>query len=177
MFGRSASRALLQSQPRLVAALTSRNFSSGCGLKERFAELYPARAEIIKQIKKDHGSMVLGTCTIEQAYGGMRSVKSMVTETSVLDAEEGIRFRGLTIPECQQQLPAAKGGQEPLPESLFWLLVTGEVPTDSQVAALTAEWHDRGDVPQWVEQLIASTCRHFFHISYLSNVCKYTCSR
>ena len=38
----------------------------------------------------------------------MRSVKSMVYETSLLDPVEGIRFRGLTIPECQAKLPKAK---------------------------------------------------------------------
>jgi len=68
-----------------------------------------------------------------QAYGGMRSMKGLVTETSVLDADEGIRFRGLSIPECQKVLPKAKGGEEPLPEGLFWLLLTGDVPTDAQV--------------------------------------------
>ena len=29
-------------------------------------------------------------------------MKCMLWETSNLDPEEGIRFRGLTIPECQQ---------------------------------------------------------------------------
>lgn len=40
---------------------------------------------------------------------------------------QGIRFRGLSIPECQKKLPAAIKGGEPLPEGLLWLLVTGEV--------------------------------------------------
>ena len=44
-----------------------------------------------------------------------------------------IRFRGYTIPECQELLPKAPGGEEPLPEGLFWLLLTGDVPTDAQV--------------------------------------------
>jgi len=79
----------------------------------------------------------------------------MITETSVLDPVEGIRFRGLTIPDCQEQLPAAAGGSEPLPEGLFWLMVTGQVPTKSQVAGLTEEWASRSDVPAWVEKLIA----------------------
>ena len=69
-------------------------------------------------------------------YGGMRGMKGLVTETSVLDPEEGIRFRGYTIPECQERLPKAPGGEEPLPEGLFWLLVTGEVPTEDVVAEL-----------------------------------------
>jgi citrate synthase len=63
----------------------------------------------------------------------MRSIKGLVTETSVLDSNEGIRFRGLSIPECQRVLAKAEGGAEPLPEGLFWLLVTGEVPTKEQV--------------------------------------------
>ena len=40
---------------------------------------------------------------------------------------QGIRFRGLSIPECQKKLPAAISGGEPIPEGLLWLLVTGEV--------------------------------------------------
>ena len=70
-------------------------------------------------------------------YGGMRSIRGLVTETSVLDADEGIRFRGFSIPECQKLLPKASGGMEPLPEGLFWLLVTGKIPTDAQVKAIS----------------------------------------
>ena len=47
---------------------------------------------------------------------------------------QGIRFRGFTIPECQEKLPKAKGGQEPLPEGLFWLLLTGDIPTEEQAS-------------------------------------------
>ena len=45
-------------------------------------------------------------------YGGMRGMKGLVTETSVLDPDEGIRFRGFTIPECQEKLPKAPGGKK-----------------------------------------------------------------
>lgn len=69
-----------------------------------------------------------------QMYGGMRGIKGLVCETSVLDPDEGIRFRGWSIPECQQKLPKAPGGEEPLPEGLFWLLVTGDIPNDAQVS-------------------------------------------
>lgn len=40
---------------------------------------------------------------------------------------QGIRFRGLSIPECQKVLPAAVKDGEPLPEGLLWLLLTGKV--------------------------------------------------
>ena len=84
----------------------------------------------------------------------MRGIKAMVWETSVLDAEEGIRFRGKTIPECQELLPGAKEGGEPLPEALFWLLVTGEVPTKEQTQAITDEWNNRAGLPPHVEQML-----------------------
>ena len=87
-------------------------------------------------------------------YGGMRGMKGLVTETSVLDADEGIRFRGYTIPECQELLPKAPGGEEPLPEGLFWLLVTGEVPTEEQVRNLSKEWADRAALPSHVVTML-----------------------
>lgn len=75
----------------------------------------------------------------------MRSVKSMVWETSLLDSEEGIRFRGLSIPEVQQKLPKAKNGTEPLPEALLWLLITGEVPTEAQTQSVSNDLARRAD--------------------------------
>ena len=60
----------------------------------------------------------------------------------------------MTIPECQDKLPKAAGGEEPLPEGLFWLLLTGEVPTKEQVAAVSKEWAARAAVPAYVEELI-----------------------
>jgi hypothetical protein len=66
--------------------------------------------------RRGYGSKVVGEVTLDQVYGGARGIKSLVWEGSVLDSEEGIRFRGKTIPECQELLPKAPGGQEPLPE-------------------------------------------------------------
>jgi len=73
----------------------------------------------------------------------MGGIKALVTETSLLDPEEGIRFRGYTIPECQTLLPKAKGGEEPLPEGLLWLLTTGQIPTDSEMWQLSHELAER----------------------------------
>jgi citrate synthase len=83
----------------------------------------------------------------------------MVWETSNLDPEEGIRFRGLTIPECQAVLPtfSGKAGDgEPLLESIFWLLLTSEVPTKEQADSLTVELHSRSELPAHVRPLMDS---------------------
>lgn len=123
-------------------------------LKGRLTELIPEKQAEIKQIKEKVGDEVIGTCTVSQAYGGMRSVKSLITETSLLDPEEGIRFRGYSIPEIQQKLPKAENGQEPLPEGLFWLLVTGEIPTKQQVTDLSNDLAQRQKVPEWITKLL-----------------------
>lgn len=101
----------------------------------------------------------IGEVTIDQCIGGARGVKCMLWETSNLDANEGIRFRGLTIPECQKVLPTysgVAGDGEPLLESLLWLLLTGDVPTKEQVDTLTAELHARSQLPSHVVPLLNS---------------------
>lgn len=73
-------------------------------------------ADTAVHTSREHGSKVVDKVTLDQVYGGARGIKSLVWEGSVLDSEEGIRFRGKTIPECQELLPKAPGGKEPLPE-------------------------------------------------------------
>merc|ERR1711953_191655 len=134
---RQAFSRVLQGQQKLVPAVTSSSFSTSnavnaADLRTTVAEKIPAAQEEVKAFRKSHGGAKIGEITVDSLYGGMR-MKGLVTETSVLDPEEGIRFRGYTIPECQELLPKAPGGEEPLPEGLFWLLLTGEVPTEEQV--------------------------------------------
>merc|ERR1711972_45167 len=110
--------------------------------------------EEVKAFRKQHGDTKIGEITVDQIYGGMRGMKGLVTETSVLDADEGIRFRGYTIPECQELLPKAPGGKEPLPEGLFWLLVTGDIPTEEQVRGLSQDWASRAELPSHVVTML-----------------------
>lgn len=143
------------SRPALRVPRTTRFLSSKqASLKETFAAKVPEHIEKVKALRKGYGSKVVGEVTLDQVYGGARGIKSLVWEGSVLDPEEGIRFRGKTIPECQELLPKAPGGEEPLPEGLFWLLLTGEVPSEQQVRDLSADWAARSDVPAFVSELI-----------------------
>ena len=109
-------------------------------LKERFVAKMGPMQERYQKILKEHGEMKISDVTIAQAYGGARSVKCMVWETSALDPNEGIRFRGFTIPELQQKLPKAPGGEEPIPEGIFHLLLTGDMPTYADTVEITEEW-------------------------------------
>ena len=85
-------------------------------VKERFKAKADAANIEIKDLLKEHGNRKAGEVTLSQIYQGMRGITGLVTETSLLDAQEGIRFRGYSIPELQAKLPTAKPGGEPMPE-------------------------------------------------------------
>ncbi|KAK3036593.1 hypothetical protein RJ639_031210 [Escallonia herrerae] len=133
----------------LISKLRSR-----VDLHSQLKELIPQEQERLKKLKSEHGKVQLGNITVDMVLGGMRGMTGLLWETSLLDPDEGIRFRGLSIPECQQKLPAAKPGGEPLPEGLLWLLLTGKVPSEKQVDALSKELRSRATVPDHVYKAI-----------------------
>uniref|UniRef100_A0A6U0X887 Citrate synthase n=1 Tax=Polytomella parva TaxID=51329 RepID=A0A6U0X887_9CHLO len=144
------------SQTGLMGALSAaaRQFSSSTDLKKTVAELIPAEQDRLKSLKKSIGSKSLGNVTVDMAIGGMRGIPGLLWETSLLDPEEGIRFRGHSIPELQAKLPSAVPGGEPIPEGLLWLLMTNQVPTAEQAKAVTEELRSRSKIPEHVFQVI-----------------------
>jgi citrate synthase len=125
-------------------------------LKERFKVKADLVSTEIRDIIKEHGNKKIGEVTLSQIYQGMRGITGLVTETSLLDANEGIRFRGYSIPELQAKLPKAKGGSEPLPEGLFYLMLIGELPDQEDVARVTSILQRRSHVPNYVFDTIES---------------------
>ena len=123
-------------------------------LKNRLAEKIPVFRSQIEEVVKEHGTKPLAECTVAQAYGGMRSLKCMVTETSAVDPQEGIRYRGYSIPELQKKLPKAPGGAEPLPEGVFWLLLTGDLPTEQDVEDVRKAWRSQEKLPTHVAKVL-----------------------
>lgn len=119
-------------------------------VKEKFRQKAEAASNEIKDLLKEHGNRKIGEVTLSQIYQGMRGITGLVTETSLLDAQEGIRFRGYSIPELQKKLPKAEGGNEPLPEGLFYLMLINELPTEDDVQHLTSVWQRRSHVPNHV---------------------------
>jgi citrate synthase len=125
-------------------------------IKDRFKAKADKLASEIKDLLKEHGTKKIGEVQLAQIYQGMRGMTGLVTETSLLDAQEGIRFRGYSIPELQEKLPKAPGGSEPLPEGLFYLMLVGELPTDENTHHLTSVWQRRSHVPNYVFDTIES---------------------
>eukprot|EP00386_Alphamonas_edax_P014112 GDKI01043436.1.p1 GENE.GDKI01043436.1~~GDKI01043436.1.p1 ORF type:complete len:493 (-),score=122.74 GDKI01043436.1:192-1634(-) len=148
-FSLGGSKFLQPANARFFSAVVSRPDVAPV-LLEKIEGLGKAKALQMKRLKAEHWTKTLGQVSVEQCIGGGRSIKSMVTETSELDPERGITFRGLSIPQLQEKLPKAPGGNEPLPEGLLWLLLTGEIPTYPEVQILQGELRKRQDVPKHV---------------------------
>ncbi|KAG6854638.1 hypothetical protein C0991_004240 [Blastosporella zonata] len=125
-------------------------------LRETLQDVIPAKQEQLKRLKTDHGQTVVGDVKVENIIGGMRGLKAMLWDASVLDPNEGIRFHGLSIPDCQKVLPPAPGGKEIIAESMLWLLLTGSVPTVEQTRELSRELAEKGELPSFVENLLDS---------------------
>ena len=123
-------------------------------IKEHFeSKIAPAQKEV-KEFLASHGDEAVGEIKVRQLYTGMRGMPALICETSKLDPEEGIRFRGYSIPELQAKLPSYPDGDEPLPEGLFYLLLMNELPTDDDVRRVSNNWARRAIVPRHVFEAI-----------------------
>lgn len=119
-------------------------------LQEKIEGWRPRTTKLIKE----YGDVKLGEVTIGQAIGGMRGVKCLTTDISYLDPMEGIRFRGFTIPETLEKLPKVPGKETPYVEGFFYLLLTGEIPSEADVKEVATEFNKRKIVPDYVFDIL-----------------------
>jgi citrate synthase len=115
-------------------------------LRTKIEEWRPRTVKLLKE----HGDVKISDVTVAQAIGGIRGVKCLVTDISYLDPFEGIRFRGYTIPETLAKLPKPPGVEMPYVEGHVYLLLTGDIPTASDVKEVVDEFKKRSTLPQYV---------------------------
>lgn len=123
-------------------------------IKNKFYEKASKCVSEYQRLKNEHGDKVISNVTIGQVMTGMKGVPSLITDTSKLDAQTGIRFRGYTIPELREKLPRLHPDGEPLPEGLFYLMLIGEIPDRDDVLNISKDWATRAYVPQHVFDVI-----------------------
>lgn len=119
-------------------------------LHDKISAQLPAWRDRMKSLAKEHADVVVDQVTVGQVVGGMRDIKSLVTDISYVDPAEGIRFRGMSIPEVLEKLPKPDGAEMPYVGGLFYLLLVGSVPTKRQAEAVEKEWAKRARVPAYV---------------------------
>jgi len=106
------------------------------------------------KLLKESSDVKIGEVTIGQAIGGARGVRCLVTDISYLDPMEGIRFRGMTIPEVFAALPKAEGNDFPSVESFWYFMLTGEIPTMEQAEEVIEDFKGRAKVPEYVFDML-----------------------
>ncbi len=123
-------------------------------LKQKlFKKIEEARPRTIRLLK-EYGNVKVGDVTVAQVIGGMRGVKCLTTDISYLDPSEGIRFRGYTIPETLAALPKVPGSEMPYVEGFVYLLLTGDIPTEAEVAEVAEQFNQRKIVPDYVFEIL-----------------------
>jgi len=113
-------------------------------LKEKLGDLIPKLREERTSLAKNHGELKISEVTVAQALGGMRGVKGLVCDTSVVEPDQGLIIRGKPIMKIKDRLP----------EEIFWLLITGDFPTPDELAGLQKELKANGDVPAYVWKVL-----------------------
>jgi citrate synthase len=131
-------------------------------LKEKLFQKIEEFRPRTERLLNEYGDVVIDKVTIAQAIGGMRGVKSLVTDISYLDPNEGIRYRGYTLEEVFQLLPKPKDSEMPFVEGLFYLLLTGDIPTEEEVLDVVDEFSKRRIVPRYIYEVIDAQpcCSH-----------------
>nr|WP_320048382.1 citrate (Si)-synthase [uncultured Desulfuromonas sp.] len=128
-------------------------------LKEVLKQKIDAHRPRTTRLVKEFGDVSLGEVSIAQAIGGARGIKCLVTDISYLDPMEGIRFRGMTIPETFAALPKVPGSDYPYVEGFWYLLLTGDVPTMEQTLEVVEDWKQRSAVPAYVVDVLRAMPR------------------
>jgi citrate synthase len=123
-------------------------------IHEKISEQLPAWRERVKKLIKEKGDVVIDKVTIDQVYGGMRGSMVLVSDISYVDPAEGIRFRGFSIPEVLALLPKPDHAEMPYVGGLYYLLLTGEIPTKEQACLVEKDWADKSEIPNYVYETL-----------------------
>lgn len=123
-------------------------------LKEKLAEKIEIWRPRIKDLNDNYHDVVIDKVTVGQVLGGMRGIKSLLTDISYLDPNEGIRYRGYTLKEVFEKLPKSDFGDFPCIESLFYLFLTGDIPTKEEAQDVGDEFRKRRILPKYVYEVI-----------------------
>jgi citrate synthase len=123
-------------------------------LKDKLAEKIEGWRPRTRKLMQEYNDVVVDEVTIGSILGGMRGLKTLVTDISYLDPNEGIRYRGYTLREVFDKLPKPKGAEMPYVEGLLYLLLTGDIPNEEEIQDVLDEFKKRRILPRYVYEVI-----------------------
>lgn len=127
-------------------------------LRNKLKREIPKMRAGITELIKENQDEIISTVSVKQAYGGMRGVVAMACNTSYVDPYKGLHIRGIPITEIANRLP----------EEIFYLLCTGELPDEKSLVQLQDEMKQRAEVPDYVWDVIYSLPKETHPMTLLS---------
>ncbi len=109
-------------------------------LQDVMSEKIPLWRERISDLVAANEQKVVSNITLKQLCGGLRGVQGLICNTSFVHPQKGLFIRGIPISELVDRLP----------EEIFYLLCTGELPDENALASLQEELKARSEVPIYV---------------------------
>ncbi|XP_017076772.2 probable citrate synthase 2, mitochondrial isoform X1 [Drosophila eugracilis] len=142
------------------------------GIKGKLAKKIPEERDKFLGIKCLHGKKIVAQISVNSIIGGMRGLPLLYCDTSSLDKEKGISYRGKLLKDVCAKLPRVKeGSQEGTPEGCFFLLTTGSMPKKKEAEEVTKEWLKRGKVPPYCLKMIDAMDKRIHPMAQLCAAC------
>ena len=114
-------------------------------LKQELRIQIPSVQNEIKQLIVEKGDQKISDVTVAQAFSGLRGIKAFVCDTSSVSAEKGLIIRGIPLLEITHILP----------EEVFFLLLTGRLPNEDELADLKKDFSSHLEVSDYVWNVIS----------------------
>ncbi|GAB4366952.1 MAG: citrate (Si)-synthase [Calditrichia bacterium] len=113
-------------------------------LYDVLAEKIPVWRDRINGLVEEYGDTVISEITLKQLCGGLRGVQAIICNTSYVHPEKGLFIRGIPISQLTDRLP----------EEIFFLLCTGDLPDEKALSSLQEDLKARAEVPNYVWDII-----------------------
>jgi Citrate synthase len=113
-------------------------------LKKELEKLIPEVQEDIKSLISKNGESQISTVSVAQAFSGLRGIKAFVCDTSSVSADKGLIIRGHPLLDIVHIMP----------EEVFFLLLTGRLPSDDELSDLQRQYSEYAEVPSYVWSML-----------------------
>jgi citrate synthase len=137
-------------------------------MQKALEEKIPICRDRIKRMLREGGSLKIGDISIRHLFSGVRGLDLLIGNVSYVDPYEGIHFRGHSVSEILQILPKPKGCKFPYAGGMYYLLMTGDIPTHQDALEVEDDWKTRAEIPPYVVNMLQAMPKNTHPMTMLS---------
>lgn len=135
-------------------------------LRKILEERIPEWRSQVDNLLREHSHWKVSEINLGQLYRGLRDVKALVCDTSMVDPREGLFIRDIHISKLVDRLP----------EEIFFLLCSGKLPAPEETQSLQAEIRKRMSLSEQVWRVMDAIPANIPPMSVLSMILTYMSS-